>query len=87
MLWTQNVESTQWDLWLLPMHGDRKPVPYLRTAFDETSAAISPDGHWLAHDSNETGRAEIYVRSLRLSRMQGLPPHAFGLELILSISC
>jgi Tol biopolymer transport system component len=63
LVWSQNVESTQWDLWLLPMQGDRKPVPYLRTPFDENLASISPDGRWLAYDSNETGRSEIYVRS------------------------
>jgi serine/threonine-protein kinase len=63
LVWSQNVEPTQWDIWLLPMQGDRKPVPYLRTPFDETTAAISPDGRWLAHDSNETGRGEVYVRS------------------------
>jgi Tol biopolymer transport system component len=63
LVWSQNVEPTQWDLWLLPMQGDRKPVPYLCTPFDENTAAISPDGRWLAYDSNETGRTEIYVRS------------------------
>jgi hypothetical protein len=48
---------------LLPLKGDRKPVPYLRTPFNEITAAVSPDGHWLAYDSDETGTSEIYVRS------------------------
>jgi eukaryotic-like serine/threonine-protein kinase len=63
LVFSQIAESTQWDLWLLPMQGDRKPVPYLHTQFDENLAAISPDGRWLAYHSNETGRPEIYVRS------------------------
>jgi Tol biopolymer transport system component len=63
LVFAQNDEATGWDLWLLPMQGDRKPVPYLRTPFNETSAAISPDGRWLAYDSDETGTPEIYVRS------------------------
>jgi serine/threonine protein kinase/Tol biopolymer transport system component len=63
LVFSQNVEKTQWDLWLLPMQGDRKPVPYLRTPYDENTAALSPDGRWMAYSSNETGRAEIYVRS------------------------
>jgi WD40 repeat protein len=63
LVWSQNVAGTQWDLWLLSLQGDRKPAPYLRTPFDEYTAAISPDGRWLAYDSNETGRTEIYVRS------------------------
>jgi hypothetical protein len=63
LVFSQNDAATGWDLWLLPMDGDRKPVPYLRTPFDETTAGISPDGHWLAYDSDETGAPEIYVRS------------------------
>jgi Tol biopolymer transport system component len=60
-VFSQNDEATGWDLWLLPLQGDRRPVPYLCTPFDETSATLSPDGRWLAHDSNETGASEIYV--------------------------
>ena len=32
------------------------------TPFDETNGDISPDGRWLAYDSNESGRSEVYVR-------------------------
>jgi Tol biopolymer transport system component len=63
LVFAQNDEATGWDLWLLPLGGNRKPVPYLRTPFNEITAAISPDGHWLAYDSDETGSQEIYVRS------------------------
>jgi Tol biopolymer transport system component len=63
LVFSEVGDGGQFDLWLLPLHGDRKPVPYLRTPFDEYIAAISPDGRWLAHDSNETGTPEIYVRS------------------------
>jgi Tol biopolymer transport system component len=41
--------------------GDRKPFPFLQTPFNETVARFSPDGHWVAFVSNETGRDEIYV--------------------------
>jgi Tol biopolymer transport system component len=60
MVFSQS-EATEWDLWLLPLRGDRKPLPYLRTPFNEYNAAISPDGRWLAFDSDETGASEIYV--------------------------
>jgi Tol biopolymer transport system component len=63
LVFSQNDEATGWDLWLLPLQGDRKPVPYLRTSFNEISGTISPDGRWLAYDSDETGTPEIYVRS------------------------
>jgi Tol biopolymer transport system component len=55
--------ETGWDLWLLPMTGDRKPVPYLRSPAWEVAATVSPDGRWLAYSSNETGQAEVYVQS------------------------
>jgi len=63
LVFAQNDEATGWDLWLLPLEGDRKPVPYLRTPFNEITAAISPDGRWLAYDSDETGAPEVYVQS------------------------
>jgi Tol biopolymer transport system component len=55
--------KTQSDLWVLPMTGDNaKPFPVVQTPFDETQGQFSPDGHWIAYTSNESGRDEIYVR-------------------------
>jgi hypothetical protein len=39
-----------------------KPEPFLRSAADEMSPRFAPDGHWIAHRSNESGNTEIYVR-------------------------
>jgi eukaryotic-like serine/threonine-protein kinase len=39
-----------------------KPTVFLATPFTEENAAFSPDGKWLAYDSNESGSFEIYVR-------------------------
>jgi Tol biopolymer transport system component len=50
------------DLWVLPMTGDRKPFPYLQTAFNESQAQISPNGQWIAYTSDESGRSEVYVQ-------------------------
>jgi serine/threonine-protein kinase len=42
---------------------DSAPVPLVaKPGVDESAAALSPDGKWLAYVSNETGRDEIYVR-------------------------
>lgn len=70
--WLAYVEpdpETRSDIWILPMEGndpDRpkpgKPQPFLNTAFAEESPAFSPDGSWLAYQSDESGRMEIYVR-------------------------
>ena len=55
--------ATQWDLWVLPMEGDRDPRPYLKTRFNELNGAVSPDGRWIAYNSNESGQDEAYVQS------------------------
>jgi Tol biopolymer transport system component len=51
------------DLWLLPMAGDRKPIPYLQTSFSQQQAQVSPDGRWLAYSSDESGTWEVYLQS------------------------
>jgi eukaryotic-like serine/threonine-protein kinase len=51
------------DLWIVPMSGDsHKPVPFLVTPADETSAQFSPDTKWVAYSSDESGRREVYVQ-------------------------
>ena len=47
---------------MLPLRGDKKPFPFLRTEFNEEDGRFSPDGHWVAYASDESGRSEIYVR-------------------------
>ena len=42
--------------------GNRKPVPFLRTEFNELEGQISPDGHWMAYASDESRNFEVYVR-------------------------
>jgi eukaryotic-like serine/threonine-protein kinase len=50
------------DLMVLPLTGDRKPFPFLSTPFNEQQGVFSPDGKWVAYQSNESGRFEVYVR-------------------------
>jgi Tol biopolymer transport system component len=54
--------KTSQDLWVLPLDGDRKPHLFLQTPFNESSGQFSPDGHWVAYVSDESGRLEVYVR-------------------------
>ena len=51
------------DLWLLPLFGDRKPIPFLRTEFNEGQGQFSPDGRWMAYSSDESGRREVYMQA------------------------
>ena len=50
------------DIWMLPLTGDRTPKPWLNTKASESYPAFSPDGRWLAYNSNESGRSEVYVQ-------------------------
>jgi Tol biopolymer transport system component len=50
------------DLWVLSVDGEPKPFPFLATDFNEDRGQFSPDGRWVAYESNEAGRYEIYVR-------------------------
>ena len=64
--------STGADLWVVPMAGDdRTPSVFLKTPFNEAWGAFSPDGRWVAYQSNESGPSEIYVRPF-------VPPVAAG---------
>jgi len=53
------------DLWILPgplnAPGTASPYPFLRTPFNEFQGQFSPDGHWIAYQSDESGRPEIYA--------------------------
>ncbi len=59
--------ATGTDLFLLPMQGDQKPVPYLQTPFNEGDAQFSPDGRWMAYASNESGQTQVYVQAIPAS--------------------
>ncbi len=62
LMYQSTDAGTQSDLWVVPMAGDRTPRVFLKTPFIERFGAFSPDGHWVAYQSDETGRNEIYVR-------------------------
>ena len=51
------------DLWMLPLEGQKKLQPFLKTDFNERTPQFSPDGHLIAYTSNESGRDEVYVRA------------------------
>jgi eukaryotic-like serine/threonine-protein kinase len=53
------------ELWILPAQpgvADGKPIPFLRSEFDNLFGQLSPDNHWIAFTSNRSGRREVYVR-------------------------
>jgi serine/threonine protein kinase len=50
------------DIGTLSMEGGHASKPLLQEKYEESNARISPDGKWIAYQSNESGRFEIYVR-------------------------
>jgi Tol biopolymer transport system component len=61
LLYSELDPKTGSDLLVLDLDR-RQPVPWLRTEFDERVGRFSPDGRWVAYESNESGRYEIFVR-------------------------
>ena len=62
LLFRSGGPQTGNDLWILPVAGDKKPFPFLKTPFDERAGQFSPDVKWIAYQSNESGQFEIYVQ-------------------------
>ena len=68
IVYSERDPKTNWDLWVLPVGqgaaGDRKPIPFLQTAFNELKAQLSPDSRWMAYTSDVSGpgQREVYVR-------------------------
>ena len=58
---TAGTPRTGNDLWVVPLFGDRRPYPFLQTPFNEGRAQFAPDGRWVAYQSNESSRNEVYV--------------------------
>ena len=65
----EQTSPTNWDVMVLPMQPDDalewkpgKPTVFLNSQAVERMPMFSPDGRWLAYDSDESGRQEVYVR-------------------------
>jgi len=63
VVFTTGSPDTNLDIWFIPLDGDRKPTPLLQSPFNEDDGRFSPDGHFLAYDSNESGKTEVYVQT------------------------
>jgi serine/threonine protein kinase len=61
LFYSPNVFTQKEDgIWAVSLEGDRKP----RKVLDHgVNATLSPDGRWLAYDSRESGRLEVYVQA------------------------
>jgi dipeptidyl aminopeptidase/acylaminoacyl peptidase len=61
LLYRVNDPDTGYDLWAFPLETGT-PFPVVQTPFSEREGELSPDGKWIAYQSDESGRFEIYVQ-------------------------
>ena len=75
LIYDEHHQTQRQDLWIIPMGTtggagpEVKPIPFLVTAADETFGQFSPEGKWVAYDSDESGRREVYVQGFAPDRV------------------
>ena len=62
LLFSTSTPDNDEDLWIAPLATPKEAKAFLATKFYESDATFSPDGRWIAYQSGESGKAEIYVR-------------------------
>jgi Tol biopolymer transport system component len=64
LLYYEIGPTTGRDLWALDMTGDKlTPKVVANSMFEERAGQFSPDGRWVAYETNESGRFEVVVQS------------------------
>jgi Tol biopolymer transport system component/tRNA A-37 threonylcarbamoyl transferase component Bud32 len=70
--------KTRDDVWVLPLAGDRKPFPFLKTEFSESGGRLAPvpdsqGRQWISYISNETEQFEVYLQPFSGSASERIP--------------
>jgi Tol biopolymer transport system component len=90
LVFRERSRQTGLDIGVVPVDGGQPPRLIIRSESDETNPAVSPDGRWIAYQSNLSGRWEVYVQPFpdlagrwQLSTQGGATPqwHPNGREL------
>ncbi len=61
LIYARREPQKKWEIWVLPLFGERKPFPLVQSGFDNVLPALSPDGKWVAYLNNETGHWEVFI--------------------------
>jgi eukaryotic-like serine/threonine-protein kinase len=61
LLYSHGGMTLDAEIWALPLQGERKPFMVVQHAAVLYGARVSPDGHWLAYESNESGTVQLYL--------------------------
>ena len=67
-------------VWSVPLDRPTDAAPFLTSPFQGWNAAFSPDGRWVAYQSNESGRPEIWVTSYPEKDVRQKISRAGGIE-------
>ena len=63
LLYVETDPKTSRDLWVLPLTGnERKPRVFVNTPYEERGGQFSPDGRWIAYETNESGIFQVVVQ-------------------------
>ncbi len=73
LFYTFDPKTSGGDIWVMPMDGDPTPVAFAATPANERDAVFSPDGRFVAFQSDESGRHEVYVRAFVPTAGLGAP--------------
>jgi len=81
MVFSERAQRTGWDIWVLTMGRERNLKAFVQTSFNEKNPRFSPDGRWVAYESDETGLTEVYLvpypgpgRKVKISTDGGTSP-------------
>ena len=81
LVYQERDPQSGFDLWMLPLHNPREPMRFLSTPRNEGAPRTSPNGRWVAYQSNISGSVEVYIASfpraanrVRVSRDGGMSP-------------
>jgi eukaryotic-like serine/threonine-protein kinase len=90
LAYVSEVATTVWNIYLFSMDAKEPPKPWAPTRFNQTSPRFSPNGRWIAYESDESETPAIYValtdgggQKRRISPTEGMRPRwrADGTEL------
>jgi Tol biopolymer transport system component len=73
-------QNAHWEVSVVSVTGDRSPVTFTRTTFNETRGRLSPDARWMAYESDESGTVEVYVRPYPAGDRRSQVSHGGGSE-------
>jgi hypothetical protein len=62
LVYSMLAGGNTWNLWALPLEPPGEAFPVVESEFFDVRPVFSPDGRWLAYESDESGRFEVYVR-------------------------